>query len=443
MAQESGGERAWRRLLAAADAVDDAAALGRCSPRLVPGAWASLKLAVTALASPVISLWLGARITANQMRVKELAASFPEILEAIMADEPHGFPVARVHRLDAGARWVIASDLHRTPAGGLDWPALQRARGLYDHALGHYADAGWGLIENGDIEDYWLVGGSAYGVCYDLARMVAAVLPGDAGRRLQAAIYAEHFQRIVANYAETYERVRVGFHAPGRFVRVTGNHDDLYEADGAVGLLRSEFAGLPVVDFVVLESDGRPVGAVFHGHQTDAWNGPAVPNSVARFTTSLASALHDFPVRGLGPGLPTAADTLHLLEGRLHNRLTRVNGLTGATSGFDSLDEVTLFEAFRRRWGSGGDDLAAGPRLVLGHTHIPLASPAHPIDRGRWWRYHNAGSGITYELLTAVEWDGTADAHDPSVQLVGWVPDGETGARRLELQGGDQTLHVG
>lgn len=438
----SPAERAWRRLLGLADALDDAAALGRWSPRLVPATWASLKLATMALTSPALGAWVGYRSTVNHRRVKELSSVFPEILEAILDDTDHGFPVARVHRADAARRWVLASDLHRAPAGHLDWPARQCSRALYDQALDHYAAGGWGLIENGDIEDYWLVGGSAYGAVYDLARMVAALLPGRAGAALRHEIRAEHFRRIVANYAETYGRIRTGYHQVGRFIRVTGNHDDVYEEPRAAGLLHEEFPGLPVVDFVVLEDEGHPVGLVFHGHQTDGWNGSAVSNRVARFTTSLGSALHDQPLPGLAPGLPTAGDTLHLVEGRLRNRLTRVNGITGATIGLDSLDEVLLFEAARRRWGSGAGDLDGGPWVVLGHTHIPLAAPEHPRDGGRWRRYVNIGSGITYELVSLVEWDGERDPRNPAVRLVGWVPDGDTGARRFVVEGGGSTLRV-
>lgn len=426
----------WRRALVLADQLDATAAAGAdpTAPRPLPAVWAGCKLALIALASPLLGVWVGSRAAVNHRRMKALTTAFPAMLDDVLAGRPTSFPVARVARVDAGARWFISSDLHRMPPGRLDWPARQGAASLYDGALDHYAAQGWGLIENGDIEDYWLVGGSAYGVVYDIARMVAGVLPGGAGAALGRAVATEHLRRIVDHYRPTVERVRDGFHAPGRFVRVTGNHDDVYEDPVLAGLLGTVFPGLAPVDFVVLADGDQPVGLVFHGHQTDGWNGPAVPNLVARFTTSLASALHDQPLEALAPGLPRPVDTLHLLQGRARNRLTRVNGLTGATTGLDSLDEVLLFEACRRRWGQGpGPDLDGGPWIILGHTHIPLLAPRSPADGGRWSRYANSGSGITYELVTGVEWDGTADPRSPEVHLVGWVPGAGGGVRRVVL----------
>ena len=42
---------------------------------------------------------------------------------------------------------------------------------LYPTVLRGYADDGWHLIENGDVEDFWMVGGSTWGTVYDLARL--------------------------------------------------------------------------------------------------------------------------------------------------------------------------------------------------------------------------------------------------------------------------------
>jgi hypothetical protein len=225
---------------------------------------------------------------------------------------------------------------------------------------------------------------------------------------------------------------------------VVGNHDDPYEHHWGSELLDRHLPAAPLVDFVVLESAGTPVGLVFHGHQTDAWCGPAVPSRIAHFTTWFGSALHDLPFAGLTPGLPTPAATGALLAGRARNRLTRVNGLVGASAGLESLDEVRLFEACRRRWGRSGErDLDGGPWVVLGHTHLPLAAPEHPGDGGRWRRYRNGGSGITPGLVSGVEWDGTADALDPHVQVVAWTAHpapGATGARRVVFRPGARTL---
>ena len=51
-----------------------------------------------------------------------------------------------------------------TTHGTVGWPGHQHARELYEAALDFYAADEWGLIENGDVEDFWLAGGSTYGV---------------------------------------------------------------------------------------------------------------------------------------------------------------------------------------------------------------------------------------------------------------------------------------
>lgn len=411
---------AFERAVSAADRLDEGVELGTIPRRLIPGAWAALKLAVVALGSPVLGPWVGIRAGRNHRAVKAIIERFPEVIDEVLAGRQPDYPLARIGQVDSGQRWFIASDLHRFVPGLLDWPNRQGSGAIYEAALDEYAGRGWGLIENGDIEEYWLVGGSAYGVVYDVARMVAAVVGGAAGRRLRSAVYREHLRRIVENYRSTFTRVSEGFHEPGRFVRVVGNHDDVYQDDSIARMLQEEFPGLRPVDFVVMRSpEGDPVGVVMHGHQVDGWCGPAVPNAISRFTSSLGSAVCDLPFIAAEPGLPGPGDTRALLECGARNRLTRVNGLVGATSGFDSLDEVSLFEAARRWWVRNGNDLVGGPILVAGHTHIPLSSPSSPKG-GSWWRYLNAGSGIAHELVTGVEWDGSASAEDPTVKLVGW-----------------------
>ena len=56
--------------------------------------------------------------------------------------------------------------------------------------------------------------------------------------------------------------------------------------------------------------------------------------------------------------------------------------------------------------------------FLLGHTHSPVRSP-QAGDGRTWERYANAGSGITPSMITAIEWDGTAET--PTVTLVAWV----------------------
>jgi hypothetical protein len=418
------GSEIYRRAAALADRIDRYAATPDTPlhPRLVPATWALLKLAVLSLASPVVGSAVTARAVGNTREVHRIIDRFPQLIEDVMVGDPVDFPMARVSRVSAGERWFISSDLHRSVAGHLDWPHAQDTVGLYNAALSFYGRQEWGLIENGDIEEFWLVGGSAYGVLYDVSRMLAAVLPDTYGSGLRDVVYAEHFRRIVANNEPTYQAVRSGFHDQGRFRRVVGNHDDCWEDPKRLPLLTGQFPGLEVTDFVVLEGEAGPVGVVTHGHQTDSWNGPAVNNSIARLTSSSGSAVHDSPFP-VGPGLPGERETRSLLSGGEKDRLGEVSPLTGVNADLESLDEVRLFESCRRAWGDGSADLDGGPWLIMGHTHIPLSAPALDADGGVWRRYLNSGSGITHGAVTGIEWDGSAGTagSGPAVRLVAWV----------------------
>ncbi len=93
----------------------------------------------------------------------------------------------------------------------------------------------------------------------------------------------------------------------------------------------------------------------------------------------------------------------------------------GANRDLYSLDEVLLFDAFRRHDDLAiGEDLDQGPWLVLGHTHLPLAHPVDPGSRATWARYANSGAGVFFECVTGLEWDGSIDPTHPQVRLVAW-----------------------
>ncbi len=96
---------------------------------------------------------------------------------------------AAVDRAPAADRYVITSDLHRGPAGTNDWPGLQDTTALYAALLDWYGDQRWSLVEDGDVEDFWMVGGSTYGLVYELGRWIGHAWRAPSGRRLLRAVY--------------------------------------------------------------------------------------------------------------------------------------------------------------------------------------------------------------------------------------------------------------
>jgi hypothetical protein len=307
----------------------------------------------------------------------------------------------------------MSSDLHRFVRGANDWPGRQGTKQLYEAALDHYAGAGWSLVENGDVEDFWLVGGSTYGAAYDGARLAAGVLARMDGGRLRRHVAGEHLRRVVANNEGIYERIADRFHRHGRYHRLVGNHDDCYLDDEMLHHLRSVLPGLDVHDLLVLDRPGGAAGVVAHGHHTDTWNTPR-RSGLGRLGTWTGSAVNDTTLVSSSPGLPTPGQTSALLDVERVGRLTEVDTRTG-TNGLYTLDEEGLFRSFRERYGSGG------PYLILGHTHLPLASPlGASSDVDRWDRYVNSGCGVLHEMVTGVEWDGGDDPDRPDVRVVAW-----------------------
>ncbi|MFN8040213.1 MAG: hypothetical protein U0Q07_13460 [Acidimicrobiales bacterium] len=443
--------------------VDAAALAGVADPE--PGAVASgaaaLKLALIGLGGLVGGPVVGRVALRNNEAVTDLAWQYPGLVADLLADRSieggdearRARPLfARVQRASAAGRYVITSDLHRGPAGTNDWPGLQDTTSLYGALLDWYGDGGWGLVEDGDVEDFWMVGGSTYGVVYEVGRWLGHAWRGRSGRRLLRAVYAEHLRRVVDHNAAIYERIQDRFHAHGRYHRIVGNHDDAYLDEDVAARLAEVHPGLDVLDALVLDGPDGGVGLVTHGHHTDAWNAPGRAG-LGKLGTWLGSTVGDAPFTGGNPGRPTADATRRLLSGEQPSTLTEVSTLFGANRHLYSMDEVVLHDAWTAHFGD------AGPWLVLGHTHLPLDRPADPRGRRSWDRYVNAGCGVFHGMLTAVEWDGAAgpgDGSAPAVSLVAWhwadgsTPDaavvaevdGRPVARRVLRRGPDGHLVV-
>lgn len=413
--------RASGRAVAAADRLD--ARWDRSTPHPVAAAWGLVRLASTLAVSPALGPLVALIATRNTKRAHELAQRYPAILEAIATGRSPTYDNALVVHAPARARWFISSDLHRCAAGSADWPRLQRTGQLYEVALDHYASKSWGLIENGDIEDFWLAGGSVYGAAYDVTNLLAHLLGDAACDDVVAEVAIAHLARIVANNQPIYDRIESDFNRHGRYRRTIGNHDDVLAMPGlrdAIGRLHD---GVEVADFVVLDGDDEleaACGIVTHGHHTDAWNAPR-SSGIGRLGTWLGSALADAPGTK-SPDLPDRAWTDRLLAGRQPDVLTTVSRVLGVNRALDSLDEEELLDVARRHAANGGLPFGfdGGPYLVCGHTHIPLVRPLDLSGDAAWSRYANSGAGVFHECVTGLEWDGTRDPRNPEVSLVVW-----------------------
>ncbi|HRW40302.1 MAG TPA: hypothetical protein P5193_02030 [Microthrixaceae bacterium] len=422
-------------------------------PGMTASAWAVLKASATVMGGPVS---LPAMVLAGRRAQRTALARidrFDEHLQAVAEGRRSPLPAPRRSRLSSDRRIVITSDLHRCVPGRLDWPARQRTKDLSLRVMSHYAEQGWDLIENGDVEDFWLVGGSTWGAMYDVGRIAGGVggRAADAPRR---GLMAEHLDRIVDNNAALYRLLDEGFAADGRYHRTMGNHDDVYEDEQMVQHLRRHLPGTEVVDTVLLTAPERVTSrpgatgprwgdreglaavdaVVAHGHLTDAWNGPGTA-LLGRIITWTATAFDDLPgLNGATNPLPDEEAVGRLLTGRARNRLITLDPRIGGNRRFDSLDEERLFSHLAAVATARGEAIGAvrpdgsvgWPWLLFDHTHLPMLSPLDAT--GSPVRYANSGTSLLDHALTSIEWDPAR--REP--RLVVWT-DEPDGPRRREL----------
>jgi UDP-2,3-diacylglucosamine pyrophosphatase LpxH len=218
---------------------------------------------------------------------------------------------------------VLMSDAHKGGGDGAD--EFRRAERAYNAALAYYSENGYSLVLLGDSEELWK---------YD----VQQVLDPKTGHPRSLALEAE-------------------FHAaaPARYVRIVGNHDDLWRSTSEVREhLGKQFPGLVVHEGVRLkvcdDADGRPLGELFlvHGNQgtgdsdTFAWAAHPLLRYIVR------PLQRKFSFSTATPSI----DWTNLREGQ----------------------DVAMFQ-----WAVG-----RGVVLISGHTHRPVfpgARPGPKLDR--------------------------------------------------------------
>jgi UDP-2,3-diacylglucosamine pyrophosphatase LpxH len=140
-----------------------------------------------------------------------------------------------------GARYIVFSDCHRGDGSAADEFAPNSL--IYKCALGYYLRAGFTYIELGDAEELW---------------------------------ENRNFEQIYITHTSVYDLLR-RFHDPDpaktRYIKVFGNHDDIWKKDTAplVGI----FPGIEVYEAVILKAGltenaaGYSSILLLHGHQAD------------------------------------------------------------------------------------------------------------------------------------------------------------------------------
>jgi len=156
---------------------------------------------------------------------------------------------AEIVEFDSTSKFIFFSDQHRGDGSNAD--EFSKNKVIVTHALAHYLDEGFTLVEIGDSEDLWEF---------------------------------PHLKHIVRAHGIVYGKLRE-FHTGSRYLRLFGNHDiqfadpryvrqNLFDAQNPqTGELEALLPGLAVHQALRLrhKETGQEV-LVVHGHQGDLAN---------------------------------------------------------------------------------------------------------------------------------------------------------------------------
>src|SRR5262249_26157786 len=123
----------------------------------LPAVWGGIKLlAALAAMTAAWPAFLAAAFVCNIIN-DEYGNEYGQVVQAILQEKPRYKQMFNIISIPARQNIVIFSDIHRW-AGADEQEAgmLRETRELHDRVLEHYGIEGWTVIENGDVEDYWV-----------------------------------------------------------------------------------------------------------------------------------------------------------------------------------------------------------------------------------------------------------------------------------------------
>jgi UDP-2,3-diacylglucosamine pyrophosphatase LpxH len=136
-------------------------------------------------------------------------------------------------------RYVVFSDLHRGTRNGAD--DFEQSERAYNAALAYYYKLGYTLILLGDVEELW----------------------------------EERPEPVLEAYRHSIE-LEARYHKEGRYIRLWGNHDDMWQYKDAVKEHLAPLYGPPALEvheslMLDVQDGAEKLGELFmiHGHQGD------------------------------------------------------------------------------------------------------------------------------------------------------------------------------
>jgi hypothetical protein len=320
------------------------------------------------------------------------------------------------HRLlPVNGKYVVFSDHHLFVEGD----PLDRFRQIGNHelymaVLHYYAQNGYTLIENGDVEDLWMRPMSFSSAAEDITLEVIGWPIGTAIEEAREETRITNQARdIFTNNADVYFTIDSRFHSNGRFVRIWGNHDDYWSQSKYVDELQAVYTNLQPVEYAIItDSSGPAEVLIAHGHQIDAWN-----NATCR----VAGELITESVSGI-PSLAASVEEREDWESKLSDGFD--NELSNIDLPGSSISENEFYEKTKEEFSDRRDM----PEFVLGHSHTPREDAL--IEN---WQYEDEWTFNEYTN------EGTAGRWEEFVWCA-YIVNGQVGLKGFYINGNNQIV---
>lgn len=332
----------------------------------------------------------------------------------------------KIASIPANSKYAVFSDIHMYVGGDLDFFNNNGNSEIYRHALQQYAQNNYHLIENGDVEDFWMRGGSSKG----LILMISSCLPwpyfSDTFESMACRSANQvHALNVFMNNATTYASIRASFHKNNRYTRLIGNHDDVWADSEMEPVMDVFYPGIEVNDYCTLENagTGETEAILAHGHQSDIFN-MSMCNFAGKALTNLASVVHELSFGEWNLFSKSKEKWVEEWADKgFNDELQEINLLE-----FESFSEYDLYKGLEDSYGGSPKQ----PYLILGHTHNPKDNAGVPnfmfSDQWNWNEYSNSGTvGMWEEIVVGLE------VELPVVRVVAWKKESDGAIMKYTL----------
>ncbi len=304
----------------------------------------------------------------------ERAMKDPVAIAKFLAADYNNLECIKHHKsvcdLPASGKYIILSDLHQ---GSFAWSYDEhdffwQNKELYHHLLEYYFEKGYTLIEAGDVEEFWL--------------------------KRKKITFDEQWAYQLQEFPKLYE-MRKKFHAQNRYIKLRGNHDNLwYDIDRVQKYLKNDIQlqNLKVYEFVTLGTDFL----ILHGHQVDKRNRDCNSKKGLIWTKfgGLLERFTDTVFFGLKK--PPEGWTTHPQSKLIHSYKIEKN--------ISHMERLNLIMAKLAK--------KLNQYLIYGHNHAPKCLPDG-------FFLFNSGCGVFEGIIYGIEIDYDEDV----LRLVDWNDD--------------------